>query len=90
MDDVISDADYPVEKRINDDVVNFDARTAFPQCNSTIGHIRDQSKCGSCWAFSANEVLSDRFSIAKNTSVILSPEDSVSCDKGNMGCNGGA
>ena len=44
----------------------------------------------SCWAFSANEVLSDRFSIAKNTSVILSPEDSVSCDKGNMGCNGGA
>lgn len=28
---------------------SFDARTAFPQCASIIGHVRDQSNCGSCW-----------------------------------------
>jgi cathepsin B len=35
--------------------------------------------------------MSDRICIAsgKKTSVILSPEDLVECDSGNMGCNGG-
>jgi len=59
------------------------AQEHSPDCN--------QKKCGSCWAFSASEVLSDRFSIATNGSddTVLSPEDLVSCDKTNMGCSGG-
>lgn len=65
---------------------SFDARD---QWGSLIQPIRDQQQCGSCWAFSANEVLSDRFSIATKKNVVLSPEDSVSCDKGNNGCGGG-
>lgn len=28
---------------------SFDARVGFPQCTKIIGHIRDQSNCGSCW-----------------------------------------
>ena len=64
----------------------FDART---QWGALIQPIRDQAQCGSCWAFSAAEALSDRFSIATNTSVVLSPEDLVSCDKKNEGCGGG-
>lgn len=52
--------------------------------------IRDQQRCGSCWAFSASEVLSDRFSIAsKKLTPVLSAEDLVSCDTGDMGCQGG-
>ena len=53
--------------------------------------IRDQQHCGSCWAFSASEVLSDRFAISTNNenSPVLSPEDLVSCDKGDDGCKGG-
>lgn len=27
----------------------FDARDAFPECGDVIGHVRDQSNCGSCW-----------------------------------------
>merc|ERR1712072_1426466 len=76
--------DYPVM----DIPASFDARD---QWGDLIHPIRDQQQCGSCWAFSASGVLSDRFAIQTNgtTDVILSPEDMVSCDKGDMGCNGG-
>merc|ERR1711862_982588 len=65
----------------------FDARTKWP---GLIHPIRDQQQCGSCWAFSASEVLSDRVAIAsKKKSPVLSAEDMVSCDKHDMGCSGG-
>jgi len=65
----------------------FDARTKWP---GLIHPIRDQQHCGSCWAFSASEVLSDRVAIATGkASPVLSPEDMVSCDGGDMGCSGG-
>merc|ERR1712028_171125 len=53
--------------------------------------IRDQQRCGSCWAFSASEVLSDRVAIATGkASPVLSAEDMVSCDKMDAGCQGGS
>jgi len=64
----------------------FDARQKWGKC---IHPIRDQGQCGSCWAFSSSEALSDRFCIAKGVDVILSPQDQVSCDRGNLGCQGG-
>lgn len=67
---------------------NFDARDQWGSC---VHPIRDQQSCGSCWAFGATEALSDRFCIASNgaVDVVLSPEDMVSCDRNNYGCNGG-
>ena len=67
---------------------NFDGRQAFGKC---VHPVRNQMKCGSCWAFSASEVLSDRFCIATKgvVDVVLSPQTLVSCDSGNMGCQGG-
>lgn len=67
---------------------SFDGRTQWPSC---IHAVRDQGSCGSCWAFGSSEALSDRFCVASNgaVNVILSPEDLVSCDKWNYGCNGG-
>jgi len=69
---------------------SFDA-TANSAWDGCIHPIRDQMKCGSCWAFSASEVLSDRTCIASNgaTNVVLSPEDMVQCDGSNSGCGGG-
>merc|ERR1712070_929490 len=72
---------------LSDPVADFDSRTQRP---GLIHPIRDQQQCGSCWAFSAAEVLSDRVAIAtKKASPALSPEDMVSCNTGDMGCKGG-
>merc|ERR1711981_1500795 len=72
---------------IGEPPADFDART---QWSGLIHPIRNQKHCGSCWAFSAAEVLSDRVAIAtKKASPSLSPEDMVSCDKSDMGCRGG-
>jgi cathepsin B len=67
---------------------SFDSRTQWPKC---VGAIRNQGDCGSCWAFSATEVLADRICIDTNaaTTVVLSPQWLVSCDTTNMGCGGG-
>jgi len=66
---------------------SFDARTKWP---GLIHPIRNQERCGSCWAFSASEVMSDRVAIAANeSSPVLSPEDMVSCDNKDSGCGGG-
>lgn len=67
---------------------NFVASEKWPDC---VHEIRNQGSCGSCWAFGASETLSDRFCVASQgkVNVILSPQDMVSCDRGNSGCNGG-
>jgi len=65
---------------------SFDPRTdKFSKC---IHPIRDQQQCGSCWAFGATEALSDRFCI-NGKDLILAPQDPVSCDSNNYGCDGG-
>ncbi|GAA49438.1 cathepsin B-like cysteine proteinase [Clonorchis sinensis] len=70
---------------------SFDARANWPHCPS-ISEIRDQSSCGSCWAFGAVEAMSDRLCIhskgAFNKS--LSAVDLVSCcTECGCGCRGG-
>ena len=70
---------------------SFDSRIQWPHCSS-ISDIRNQSKCGSCWAFAAATVLSDRLCIASKQTIQtrLSPQDVLSCcfSCGN-GCDGG-
>lgn len=74
---------------ISDDTIP-DAFDATTQWAGLVHPIRNQQQCGSCWAFSASEVLSDRVAIVtKKASPPLSPEDMVSCDSGDMGCSGG-
>ena len=51
-----SHADYVIPsprhtpfKEVDSIPQSFDAREAFQECNDIIGHVRDQSNCGSCW-----------------------------------------
>lgn len=83
----VHDDDIPAE---------FDAREAFPECAEVIGRIRDQSDCGSCWAFASTEAFNDRrciVGIDKGSSklgreasaeqlLVLSAEDTTACCHG--------
>ena len=70
---------------------SFDSRLQWPNCES-IKEIRNQAKCGSCWAFSAATVMSDRICIASGQKLQtrVAPQDVMTCcySCGN-GCNGG-
>ncbi|KAL4464660.1 hypothetical protein ABPG74_011221 [Tetrahymena malaccensis] len=71
---------------------SFDSREQWPNCAS-IKQIRDQSTCGSCWAFAATETYTDRICIASNQvlQTSISSEDLLECcglQCGN-GCKGG-
>ena len=51
--------------------------------------VKDQGYCGSCWAFAATEQIeSDAMRTLKKT-YVLSPQQMVSCDNKDGGCNGG-
>jgi len=71
----------------------FNGLDAWP--SGCVHPIRDQGNCGSCWAFSVSETLSDRGCIVTNMqeNVVLSPEALVACDymawAGANGCAGG-
>eukprot|EP00296_Roombia_truncata_P007963 JP446422.1.p1 GENE.JP446422.1~~JP446422.1.p1 ORF type:complete len:326 (-),score=160.15 JP446422.1:136-1053(-) len=95
MGTIIEDYDTTGEEFAEYDVTvnslpkSFDPRVQWP---NYIGAIRNQEKCGSCWAFGATEAFADRLAIKTNgkVNVVLSPEDLVSCAPfPDMGCNGG-
>ena len=67
----------------------FDARKKWTKCAS-IGEIRDQGACGSCWAFATAESITDRICINGLDKVRISSEDILSCcDWCGSGCGGG-
>ncbi|KHJ94251.1 papain family cysteine protease [Oesophagostomum dentatum] len=82
-----------VQLEENEDVPErFDAREKWPDCPS-IPYIRDQSRCGSCWAVSAAEAMSDRLCVQSGGKykIHLSDTDILACcgDSCGLGCKGG-
>jgi cathepsin B len=72
-------ADLPAE---------FDAATQWPDC-TVIGNVRDQSACGSCWAFGSVASYESRKCIVSGDDIKYSPEDTAFCSTAGFGCNGG-
>lgn len=54
-----------------------------------VNPIKDQGPCGSCWAFSAIQVVESQVAITKNTLYSLSEQNILDCDTQCAGCNGG-
>jgi len=55
----------------------------------TMTYVKDQGQCGSCWAFSIVESIESVWKLAGNPLVELSPQQVVSCDLVDQGCDGG-
>ena len=72
---------------VGDAPASFDWTIEKPECMV----VRDQGACGSCWAFSSVGPFSDNrcFHGLDTKHVTYSEQYEVSCDKSNMGCNGG-
>ncbi|XP_074595731.1 cathepsin B-like isoform X1 [Brevipalpus obovatus] len=66
----------------------FDARTKWPECESIISLIRDQSNCAAGWAFAAASTMSDRYCIQTRGSPKLnfSAQELIACS-GLGGCD---
>ncbi|KAI6176708.1 putative Cysteine proteinase [Aphelenchoides bicaudatus] len=69
---------------------NYDVREKWGEKCPVVKHIRDQSSCGSCWAFGATEAISDRICIKSDgkKQAFISAAHAIGCAFGD-GCDGG-
>jgi len=67
---------------------SFDSATKWPQC-SVIANVRDQSTCGTCWAFASAASFESRACIESGKDVKFSVEDTGFCSNAGNGCDGG-
>jgi hypothetical protein len=65
-------------------MVPFDWRT-----QGAVTPVKNQQQCGSCWAFSTVQTLESATFLATGNLPILAPQQLVSCDSNDHGCNGG-
>lgn len=54
-----------------------------------VSAVKNQGNCGSCWAYSATEEIESMWVLAGNDPIKFSPQQIISCDKNDLGCNGG-
>merc|ERR1711934_66527 len=85
---VISDAARDAIPVIEDSG-NVTATTVDWRTKGKVTPVKDQGQCGSCWAFSATEAIESAWLMAGKPQQILAPQQITSCDKKDLGCNGG-
>lgn len=88
---LLKEKEFNSNLKLEEPPKNFDSREKWPKCES-IKEIRDQSKCGSCWAFSSATAISDRVCIHSNQELQtrISPSHINSCCfRCGNGCRGG-
>lgn len=83
-----------IDQSMDDSIPQLEADTTFPSELSWKGdkcdhEVRNQGNCGSCWAFAATGMLTDRCCIHATDQGWLAPQELVSCERSSHGCQGG-
>jgi hypothetical protein len=84
----------PREDVIEYDVLELPSNLTVPQSvdwrtKGAVTPVKDQGNCGSCWAFSTTEEVESAVFMATGKLPVLSTQQIISCDKKDLGCNGG-
>ena len=79
----------PLEAALATPASSIDWRNKKVGGTKVLTPVKDQKQCGSCWAFSATEQIETDVAIATGQLLDLSPQQIVSCDHKDLGCNGG-
>ena len=60
--------------------------------NHKVSSVKNQEKCGGCWAFSSSGAVESAWAIKHNVVYNLSQQELIDCstDYGNKGCQGGS
>jgi C1A family cysteine protease len=74
---------------LNVEATNGDKDIDWRDVTGYVGPIKNQGKCGSCWAFSATQAAEAAYFKKFGETVLLSESQLVDCDWFSHGCNGG-
>jgi len=71
------------------DVAAVPATVDWRQSLKSVNDVKDQAKCGSCWAFSTTGSIESNYEIAHKEYIPLSEQQLVDCSWWDNGCGGG-
>ncbi|KAE9592140.1 hypothetical protein Lal_00012941 [Lupinus albus] len=77
------------DMKLNDDLTCYVPSRLDWRKKGAVTAVKDQGRCGSCWAFATVAGIEGINAIATGNLISLSEQQIVSCDKNNRGCKGG-
>ncbi|KAJ0396591.1 hypothetical protein P43SY_003332 [Pythium insidiosum] len=86
-----------VEEVMHDDVVEeqehhgrqLQTSVDWTKTSKCVPPVKNQGKCGSCWAFSGIASMESALCLRKGNMSLLSDQEMVSCNQRSSGCDGG-
>ena len=82
---------------LTDNLIQFNENESIPfhkdwRNEYKVSSVKNQLKCGACWAFSSSEAVESAWAIKHNQLYNLSQQELIDCSTtyGNRGCNGGS
>ena len=86
-----------IMNNLTDNLIQFNEKESIPfhkdwRNKYKVSSVKNQLKCGACWAFSSSEAVESAWAIKYNQLYNLSQQELIDCSTtyGNQGCHGGS